>query len=160
MEHLKHNDVSDEIVIRYSWFAGTMLGCLGAAAMIAISVLRFHSALGIFYALVFLVPIMALPRRKLVIGPEVVTYRPAIGSAKMTRFTQIASISQEYALRPGGAGVPAARLTLKDGMAVSIPLDLPDHEVVFNRILKNFHLYNDAQTPTKWDPGSAFSSRT
>jgi hypothetical protein len=144
MDRCQHDDVCDEIVIHYPWLDQALMLCLGAAPLIALSVVGWHRSLSIIGALLLLGQAIASPRRKLVITHDVITYRPAIGSPRRAKFDETISVRQGFVRTPSGkVVVPGPILSMKNGIVVEIPLDFPNHEEVFSRLLNAFQDYVD-----------------
>ncbi len=153
MEPDRHSDPC-ETVIRYPWVWSAIIFCLFAILLgfYGIAELRAEArlrgvgiraqlpmwVLAAAGPLILLVSAATARRRKLVITPDEVMYRPAIGRLRRTRFAEIGAIEQGNIYHFGGVIGPAAILTLKDYMQVAIPLNLPNHEEVLKRLIQAF----------------------
>jgi hypothetical protein len=83
-------------------------------------------------------------RRKIVISENEMVYWPPIGSPERIEWADVESVrlgqmGENFLVGPIGIR-PAAKFQLRSGVTSSIPLGMPDHERVFDEIVRHWNM--------------------
>jgi len=129
---------SNQIVFRSPWLARKLVFTLVGLVLSIALTLKLHSAVG-WVALLFVLPLLVSRPRKIALCEDEVTYWPPLGGPQRIRLDDVTAIT----LASAGEAVPfgwvqsfpGAKLQLSNGLALTIPLDIPNHEEVLQRII-------------------------
>ena len=133
----------EDQVFRFPWQKRiAVFGPLGLL-LIWLCIHQYHAPVVAILPLFTVIRAFAEYRRKIVISENKLTYRPPIGPAQRIMFADVESIElgemAEIFATTRTFG-PGASFKLVNGVTVSIPLGLRDHERVFEEIVKYWKL--------------------
>jgi len=133
------DETDDKIVIHYPWLWNLTAWLLGGIAIARIVYRGYQSAIAasICFLLVVL-PAIAEKRRKLEISSKGIAYWPPFGRLRSANFADITFVQKVARLVRVNCprGVPGVELRYPNFELLLIPLDLPNSDEVYDRIVK------------------------
>lgn len=137
------DQTEDKTVIHYPWVGSLVTGLAGSILGFYFFYYSFKNVLiaSIMSAL-FLIRYSAEKRRKLEISANDIAYWPPLGHRRRARFADITSIEKATVARSWGGRfpslVPGIQMQLPNYENLRIPLDLPNSDEVYDRIVKTW----------------------